>query len=544
VQRIAGVVDIARGEGAAVATGGDIVTVDDCEGGAFYAPTVLTGVRPEHRVAREEVYGPVLSVIDIASFDDAMDVVNPANGEVLARVPLSAAADVEAAVTAAQAALPEWSRRPVIERARFLFRFRQLVEDRAEDFARLLTQGTGKALPDARLEMVRAIETIECACAIPQTMQGRALGQIATGIDCETFRQPVGVCAAITPFNFPAMLAMWFLPFSIGCGNTFVLKPSEQTPLVMELIFELLEKLELPAGVANLVHGGPEAVNALLDSPGVSAVSFVGSAATARYIYERAAANGKRVQAFGGAKNYMVVMPDAVIDRTAENIAASSFGGAGQRCMAGAVIVAVGGVWERLRDPLLEHGRSLKIGDGAEEGIGLGPVVSTDACSRIEGMIESGVGEGAKVVLDGRKPAGTSPDGAFIGPTVLENVRPEMAVGREEIFGPVLTVIEVDDFDQAIDLVNASRYGNGTSIFTESGPAARRYREEIQVGMVGVNIGVAAPVAFFPFGGWKDSFLGDVGACATQAIDFYTRNKTVTSRWFSGGPTGKYFVEH
>lgn len=473
---------------------------------------------------------------------ESLDVVNPANDDALARVPLSTAADVEAAVAAAREALVDWRRRPVIERVRRLFVLRQLVDDHSEELARLLTRDTGKALPDARLEMLRAVETIECACAITQTSQGRALGQISTGIDCETFRQPVGVTAAITAFNFPAMLSMWFLPFAIGCGNTFVLKPSEQTPLAPELLFELIEELKLPPGVVNLVHGGTEVVNALLDSPGVDAVSFVGSAKVARYVYERAAANGKRVQAFGGAKNFMVVMPDAVIDRTAENIAASAFGGAGQRCMAGSVILAVGDAWERLREPLLAAARSLRVGDGMQDGVGLGPVVSRAACSRIGEMIALGATEGAIVALDGRSPD-TGVDGAFIAPTILEDVTTEMVVGREEIFGPVLSVICVDSLDEAIAVVNASRYGNGTSIFTESGPAVRRYREEVQVGMVGVNIGVAAPVSFFPFGGWKDSFLGDIGACAQDAVDFYTRKKTVTSRWYSDGPTGKYFVE-
>ncbi|MDO8210094.1 CoA-acylating methylmalonate-semialdehyde dehydrogenase [Conexibacter sp. CPCC 206217] len=471
-----------------------------------------------------------------------LEVLNPADGAALATVPLSSAADVDAAVAAARAALPQWSRRPVIERARLLFRLRQLVEERLEDFAELLTRDTGKALLDARLEMMRALETIECACAIPQTMQGRALGQIANGVDCETFRQPVGVCAAITPFNFPAMLTMWFLPFAIGCGNTLVLKPSEQTPLVPELIFELLEQLELPPGVVNLVHGGEAAVNALLDAPGVDAVSFVGSAATAAYVYERAAATGKRVQAFGGAKNYMVVMPDAVADKVAANIVASAFGGAGQRCMAGSVILAVDGAWEQIREPLVAAADRLRVGDGMQAGTDLGPVVSQDARARVTDMIEIGVDEGASLALDGRGPV-ADPNGAFVGPTVLENVSAQMLVAREEIFGPVLSVIPVASLDEAIALVNASRYGNGTSIFTESGAVVRRYREEVEVGMIGVNIGVAAPVAFFPFGGWKSSFLGDVGACGTDAIDFFTRKKTVTSRWFSGGQTGKYFVE-
>jgi malonate-semialdehyde dehydrogenase (acetylating)/methylmalonate-semialdehyde dehydrogenase len=475
------------------------------------------------------------------SSGEFLDVIDPASGEPIARVPMSTAEDVERVVRAARAAQPAWARRPVIERARLLFKLHELVDRHREEYARMLTRDTGKALADARLEMLRAIETIECAVAIPQTMQGRTLGQIARGVDAETFRQPVGVCAAITPFNFPAMLLMWFLPFAIGCGNTFILKPSEQTPLVTELTFQLLEELELPPGVANLVHGGSDAVNAILEAD-VDAISFVGSAATARHIYERAGANGKRVQAFGGAKNYMVVLPDAVIDRSAANMAASAFGGAGQRCMAGSVIVAVGGVWDRLREPLIGNASAMTVGDGMTEGVGLGPVVSQDACERVRAMVEQGLRDGASVALDGRYPDADM-RGSYIGPTILENVTAEMDVSREEIFGPVLSVVEVETLDEAIALVNAGRYGNGTSIFTESGAAVRRYREEVQVGMVGVNIGVAAPVAFFPFGGWKDSFLGDVGACAHEAIAFYTRNKTVTSRWFADVERGRYFVE-
>jgi malonate-semialdehyde dehydrogenase (acetylating) / methylmalonate-semialdehyde dehydrogenase len=466
---------------------------------------------------------------------------DPASGQTIARVPLSTRSEVDRAVRVAREAQPAWARRPVIERARLLFKLRDLVERNREEYARMLTVDTGKALADARQEMLRAIETIECAVAIPQAMQGRTLGQVATGVDAETFRQPVGVCAAITPFNFPAMLLMWFLPFAIGCGNTFILKPSEQTPLVTELTFRLLEELDLPPGVVNLVHGGVDAVNAILESD-LDAVSFVGSAAVARHVYARAAACGKRVQAFGGAKNHIVVLPDAVIDRAAENIAASAFGGAGQRCMAGSVIVAVDGVWERLRPALIENATKITVGDGMTDGVGLGPVVSQEARDRIRAMIEQGLHEGASVAVDGRYPDADA-RGAYLGPTVLENVTAGMEIAREEIFGPVLSIVEVNTLGEAIALVNAGRYGNGSSIFTESGAAVRRFREEIQVGMIGVNIGVAAPVAFFPFGGWKDSFLGDVGACAQEAIAFYTRNKTVTSRWFADSERGKYFVE-
>ena len=345
------------------------------------------------------------------------------------------------------------------------------------------------------------IEMVECATAIPQTMQGRNLEGVATNVDCETIRQPVGVCAAITPFNFPAMVPMWFLPFAIGAGNTFILKPSEQTPLTQGIVFEVLEQLALPPGVVNLIHGGREVVEAILDSPGIDAVSFVGSAKVARLVYERAAATGKRVQALGGAKNHMVVMPDAVVGKTAENIVASAFGAAGQRCMAGSVVVAVGDAWQRLRGELVGRTQALTVGDGAQEGVDVGPVISTAASTRIHGEIEAALAAGGRLAVDGRSPGAGE---GSVGPTIVEHIAADSATVREEIFGPVLSVVEVDTLGDAIELVNSSRYGNGTSIFTESGAAARRYRADVQVGMIGVNIGVAAPVAFFPFSGWKD----------------------------------------
>ncbi|HEY7258921.1 MAG TPA: CoA-acylating methylmalonate-semialdehyde dehydrogenase [Gaiellales bacterium] len=472
-----------------------------------------------------------------------LDVQNPATGETLARVPLSGAADVDAAVKAARAAFPEWRRRPTIERARWLFGFRQVLEAHADELARSVTREMGKTLPDARAEVGRAIEMVEAASAIPQTMQGRILENVATGVDCETIRQPVGVCAAVVPFNFPAMVPFWFLPFAIACGNTFVLKPSEQVPLTQELVFNLIDEAGgLPDGVVNLVNGSVDVVNGLLDHPGVDAISFVGSAKVARYIYERAAANGKRVQALGGAKNFMVVMPDAVMPKTVSNIIGSAFGAAGQRCMAGSVVVAVGDAKRPLLDELVARTERLSVGDGLEEGIDVGPVVSCAARDRIVEWIERGVEAGATVAVDGRSP-GANPEGAFVGPTILDGVTPDMDVAREEIFGPVLSVIHAASLDEAIDIVNASTYGNGTSIFTESGAAVRRYRHDVEVGMVGVNVGVAAPVAFFPFSGWKGSFFGDLHAHGGDAVEFYTRKKTITSRYFSGGETGRFFVE-
>jgi malonate-semialdehyde dehydrogenase (acetylating)/methylmalonate-semialdehyde dehydrogenase len=472
-----------------------------------------------------------------------LDVIRPATGEVLARVPLSGSEDLDVAVRAARDALPEWRAVSTIARARKLFELRERLVARSEDMARSVTTEMGKTLVDARAEVARMIEMVEAATAIPSTMQGRILEDVSRNIDAETIRQPVGVCAAIVPFNFPAMVPFWFLPFAIACGNTFVLKPSEQVPLTQQIAFEELDALGLPPGTVNLVNGSREVVEAILDHPGIDAVSFVGSAPVARIVYERAAKAGKRVQALGGAKNHMVVMPDAVIDKTVEGILGSAFGAAGQRCMAGSVVVTVGDAHEQLMGPLIEASRALHVGDGLDEESDVGPVISCAARDRIREWIERGQAGGAKLVLDGRDASG-DPGGSYVGPTILDGVTSEMEIAQEEVFGPVLCVISAPTLDEAIGIVNASRFGNGTSIFTESGASVRRYRHEVQAGMVGVNIGVAAPVAFFPFSGWKDSFLGDLHAHGTDAVDFYTRKKTVTSRWFSSGQgSGAYFVE-
>ena len=475
---------------------------------------------------------------------DVLDVTNPATGETLARVPLSGAADLDAAVQAARAALPEWRAVSTIARARKLFELRERLVARSEELARSVTTEMGKTIGDARAEVARMVEMVEAACAIPTTMQGRILEDVSRNIDAETIRQPVGVCAAIVPFNFPAMVPFWFLPFAIACGNTFVLKPSEQVPLTQQIAFEELDALWLPAGVVNLVNGGREVVEGILEHPGIDAVSFVGSAPVARIVYERAARAGKRVQALGGAKNHMVVMPDAVIDKTVEGILGSAFGAAGQRCMAGSVVVTVGDAHEQLMPPLIEATEALHVGDGLDEHSDVGPVISCTARDRIREWIDRGEADGANVVVDGRAPGGGDPNGSYVGPTILDDVTPAMAIAREEVFGPVLTVIRAASLDEAIDVVNGSRFGNGTSIFTESGASVRRYRHEVEAGMIGVNIGVAAPVAFFPFSGWKDSFLGDLHAHGTDAVEFFTRKKTVTSRYFSSGQgSGSYFVE-
>jgi len=474
-----------------------------------------------------------------------LDVTRPATGEVLARVPLSGAADIDAAVAAARAALPEWRAVSTIARARKLFELRERLVARSEDLARSVTMEMGKTIADARAEVARMVEMVEAACAVPTTMQGRILEDVSRNIDAETVRQPVGVCSAIVPFNFPAMVPFWFLPFAIACGNTFVLKPSEQVPMTQQIAFEELHELGLPAGVVNLVNGSREVVESILDHAGIDAVSFVGSAPVARIVYERAAKAGKRVQALGGAKNHMVVMPDAVIDKTVEGILGSAFGAAGQRCMAGSVVVTVGDAHQQLVGPLVEATKALTVGDGIDERSDVGPVISCDARDRIARWVAKGLDAGATLLVDGRELGDRlNPAGAFLGPTILDDVTPDMEIAQEEVFGPVLTLIHAGSLDEAIDIVNSSRFGNGTSIFTESGASVRRYRHEVEAGMIGVNIGVAAPVAFFPFSGWKDSFLGDLHAHGTDAVEFYTRKKTVTSRYFSSGQgSGSYFVE-
>jgi malonate-semialdehyde dehydrogenase (acetylating)/methylmalonate-semialdehyde dehydrogenase len=473
---------------------------------------------------------------------ELLDVTNPANGDVLARVPLSGAADLDAAVRAAREALPRWRAVSVPNRARMLFALREGLESRKEDLARSVTLEMGKTIADARAEVTRMIEMVECACAIPTTMQGRILEDVARNVDCETIRQPVGVCAAIVPFNFPAMVPFWFLPFAIGCGNTFILKPSEQVPLTQQIAFEVLDGLDLPAGVVNLVNGGREVVEGILDHPGIDAVSFVGSAPVAKLVYERAAQAGKRVQALGGAKNHMVVMPDAVIEQTVNGIIGSAFGAAGQRCMAGSVVVTVGEAHDRLLPALRDATEALAVGAGIDDGVDVGPVVSPAARDRIREWIDRGVADGGTLVVDGRAPE-ADPGGSFVGPTILDDVTSDMAIAREEVFGPVLTIVRAATLDDAIAVVNGSRFGNGASIFTESGAAVRRFRHEVEAGMIGVNIGVAAPVAFFPFSGWKDSFLGDLHAHGPDAVEFFTRKKTVTSRWFSEQSSGRFFVE-
>jgi malonate-semialdehyde dehydrogenase (acetylating) / methylmalonate-semialdehyde dehydrogenase len=457
---------------------------------------------------------------------------DPATGDMAALVPLSGAADVEAAVRAAQAAQPAWREIPPQRRARAVMALRDALWKRREDLARLVTADMGKTIDDARGEVLRGIESTEAATAIPHLLKGDNLEGVASGVDVELVRQPVGVVAAITPFNFPAMIPLWFLPFAIACGNSLVLKPSEQDPRPAELIFELADAIEeIPAGVLNLVHGGRDAVNALLDHPGVDAISFVGQASTARYIAERASATGKRFQALGGAKNALVVMPDADLSQAVPAIMGSAFGAAGQRCLAGSVAVLVGDRerQDEARDALVAAAGELRVGPGGAEETDVCPLVSPAARERIEtALARVAAGEG-EVLLDGRRDPGAA--GTVIGPSIVEVSDHEAEPAREELFGPLLTLIRVPDLESAIEFVNGSRYGNAGSIFTTSGAAARAYRYGAEAGMLGVNVGVAAPVAWFPFSGWKDSLDGDLHANGRDAVEFYTRKKVLTSRW-------------
>jgi malonate-semialdehyde dehydrogenase (acetylating) / methylmalonate-semialdehyde dehydrogenase len=460
-----------------------------------------------------------------------MPVTNPATGAGIALVAYASAPDVDRTVELAHQAFLKWREVPVVERVQPLYRYKALLEKHANDLAAALTIENGKTIDDARAEVRRAIQMVEVACGMPSLMMGDSLNDIATGIDSHTIRQPIGVCAGITPFNFPAMVPMWMWPFAIACGNTFILKPSEKVPMTPTMATTLLHEAGLPPGVFNLLHGDKVAVDALLHHPLVRAVSFVGSTPVAKYIYQTAATEGKRVQALGGAKNHLVVMPDADLPKTVEAIIGSAFGAAGERCLAGSVLVPVGDVAEPLLKLLVEKVNALNVGDGAQKDVDMGPLVTREHKARVEGYIEKGVAEGAKPVCDGRA-LGRDREGFFVGPTIFDNVKPDMTIAREEIFGPVLSVIRVKTLEDAIAQVNSSRFGNATSIFTSSGKAAREYAAKVEVGMIGVNVGVAAPMAFFPFAGWKNSFFGDLHAHGKDAVMFYTEQKVLMTRWF------------
>lgn len=467
-----------------------------------------------------------------AAADTYTPVYNPATCDVLAECPESTAEDVDQAVQAALDAFDEWRSTPVMSRAQYMHHFKVLVEDRFEDIAKMIVEENGKTIDEARGEVRRGIESIDFAMGVPFLMRSDGLEDISSGIDETTLRQPAGVFAGITPFNFPMMVPLWFLPTAIVCGNTYVLKPSPQTPISMELVYELLEELDLPEGVVNLVHGGITASQAIMEHPGITGVSFVGSSPVAKIIYETCTRHGKRVQAQGGAKNYIAVMPDANMEASVKNIMGAAFGCAGQRCLAAAVAVGVGDAYDSMKEELVNYARSLQVGYGLDEKTQMGTVISDAAKERIERMIQKGEAEGAKVLMDGRnlKVDGFE-GGSFVGPTILADVKPDMVVAQEEIFGPVLSLMKADTFEEAVDLINKSRYGNAASIFTNNGKYAREFKYKVKAGNIGVNIGVAAPSASFPFGGQKESFYGDLHGQGSDSIEFFTERKIVIERW-------------
>lgn len=461
-----------------------------------------------------------------------IEVINPATVEVLERVPLSAAADVNQAAQAAAQAFITWRRIPATERVQYLFKLKVLLEQQLDELARTITMECGKTLSEATGELRRAIENVEVACGIPILMQGQTSEDIARGIDEILIRQPLGVTAIIAPFNFPGMIPFWFMPYAIACGNTCIIKPSERVPLTMQAIMRLIAQTGLPAGVVNLVNGAKTVVDAILDHPVIQAVSFVGSTPVARYVYNRAAANGKRAQCQGGAKNPVIVLPDADMEMTTRIMADSAFGCAGQRCLAASVAITVGEARQTFTPAIAEAARSRQVGYGLEAGVQMGPVITAQSKTRIENLIEQGVQEGATLLVDGRQPQIPQYErGYFVRPTVLQDLNPQSEVARTEIFGPVLSLLHLDTIEDAIALINQGQYGNMACLFTSSGAAARKFRYEAEAGNIGINIGVAAPMAFFPFSGWKDSFFGDLHGQGHHAVEFFTQTKVVVERW-------------
>jgi malonate-semialdehyde dehydrogenase (acetylating)/methylmalonate-semialdehyde dehydrogenase len=460
------------------------------------------------------------------------EVFNPSTGRVIARVPLATAEQTSAVVAAAKAALPGWAETPAVERARVLFKYRELLAGRFEELAALVTREHGKTLAEARAEVQRGVEMVEFACGAPSLLMGDTLPNIAASVDAETNRHPVGVCVGITPYNFPCMVPLWMFPVALACGNTFVLKPSEKVPLSAVRLGELLAEAGLPAGVFNVIHGDRECVDALLTHPDVAAISFVGSTTIAKYIYETGTRHGKRVQAAGGAKNHLIIMPDADLDQSVKALAASAFGCAGQRCMAGSVAVAVGNVGDPLVEALVDHAGSLRVGptDGNEQ-VDMGPVIRREHLERVAGYLDIAGREGAAVALDGRRDFGG--DGFLLGPSVVDRAEPAMQVVRDEIFGPVLSVVRAADLEAALAVGRQCPYGNGASIFTRDGYAAREFKHRFNAGMIGINVGVPAPMAWFPFTGWNQSFFGDLHIQGTESVHFYTRQKMTLTRWFA-----------
>jgi len=464
-----------------------------------------------------------------AEVEASLPVYNPATGKMIEKVPLSGKREVDAAVAAAVAAYGPWSRTSVMERVRLMFRFKALLEEHVDELARIITRHHGKTLEEARGEVRRGIEVVDFACGAPTLLQGRTLRDVSAGVDQDMYRYPVGVCAGIPPFNFPVMIPLWMFPLAVAAGNTYVLKPSERTPLGGARLAEIFLEAGFPEGVLNIVHGARDAVDALLAHPDVRAISFVGSAPVARHVYETAAANGKRVQALGGAKNHIVVMPDADPEIAVPAILNSAFGNAGERCLAGSVAVAVGKAADHLLDPLADAASRLVVGPGDEPGVQVGPLIRAEHRDRVAGYVDKGVAEGAQLLVDGR--SHMSRQGFFLGPTILDHVTPEMAVGREEIFGPLLSVERASTLDDAIDQANRMALGNMATIFTQSGRAGREFRERVEAGMTGINVPIAQPFAFFPFSGWKGSFYGDLHVHGTDGIEFFTRKKVVVTRW-------------
>jgi malonate-semialdehyde dehydrogenase (acetylating)/methylmalonate-semialdehyde dehydrogenase len=461
-----------------------------------------------------------------------LEVRNPATARTMVRVPLTPADEVDEAVQAAQVAFNDWRRTPPTERIQYLFKLKRLLDEHFDEIARLTVNECGKTLAEAQGELQRGIENVEVATGIPSLMMGYNVEDIARGIDEHMFRQPVGVAAAITPFNFPGMIPLWFMPYAIACGDCFILKPSEKVPMTMSRVFDLIDQLGLPPGVVSLVNGAKGVVDALLDHPTVRAISFVGSSPVAKYVYSRAAANGKRAQCQGGAKNPVIVLPDADMEMATRIIADSSFGCAGQRCLATSVTITVGEAGSAFRERITNVAATRRVGYGLEPEVEMGPVITAESKQRVESLIGKGVSEGAKVLVDGRSTSIPGYEqGYFVRPTVLDNVNPHSEIAGIEIFGPVLSLMHAQTIDEAIDLVNATSYGNMACLFTSSGAAARKFRYEAQAGNIGINIGVAAPMAFFPFSGWKGSFFGDMHAQGRDAIEFYTEKKVVIERW-------------
>ena len=470
------------------------------------------------------------------------EVTNPATGEVLRHVPFATAEDVDAAVAAAMAAFPGWRAAPALRRARILMRFRDLMEAHKKDLAKLVSQEHGKTAADAEGSITRGIEVVEFATGIPHLLKGEFSDSVGTEVDSFSLRQPLGVCAGITPFNFPAMVPMWMFPIAIACGNAFILKPSERDPTMSLRMAELLQQAGLPDGVFNVVHGDKQAVDAILAHPGIKAVSFVGSTPIARYIYETGTRHGKRVQALGGAKNHAVVLPDADLAFAAEALIGAAYGSAGERCMAVSVVVAVGEAGDALRDKLAERARRVVVGPGDRAESEMGPVITCAARDRIMGYIDRGVTEGATLVVDGRKPQVPGHEaGFFVGPTLFDHVTPEMAIYRDEIFGPVLVMVRAESLEEAIGLINTNPYANGAAVFTRSGYAARRFQQDVEIGMIGVNVPIPVPMAFYSFGGWRNSLFGDLHVHGMDGMRFYTRGKAITTRWPDDGSAAPGF---